>query len=503
MKKVLTIILDGLGMREDIYGNAVKNAGMNNFIKLWNKYPHCLLKVNGEHINFPKDQCSSSELGHLILGCGQNVEAHLTRMDEALKKERFKFNPKFTEAVENLKKNNHNLHLIILLSDGGVSSHIRHLVGILKELEKNKVKNNIYIHAISDGKDSDRFSVQKYIKQIEPYLKDNVYLSDICGRYYALDETGDYERTKTYYNMLTEGKGVSAIDYNRVIEKCYNRKLTDEFLPPIITEKFNCLENKDTVLLLNISKFNQMQLLEALYSKNFNKFPTYDLGLNVYSLFEIENSISRNYFFQTTKYTNTLSEYLSRLGLTQARVFERCKLPSMTYYLDGRRNIKLENCDLFCIDSPNIDRYDLKPEMNALTIAKTTIKCMEDDYDFIITNFPNPDMVGHTGNYPKTINSLQAVDVCLGKIIEAAEENFYKVIILSTHAKADTIIDRENNVVTKNTLSPVPFIITDTKIKLVNSDITLASPTILKYLDIAIPKEMKEEDVFIEKLKGK
>jgi len=499
MKKVLTIILDGLGMREDIYGNAVKNAGMNNFIKLWNKYPHCLLKVNGEHINLPKDQCSCSEIGHLILGCGRTVETQLSRMDDVLKKERFKFNPKYTEMIENLKKSNHNLHLLILLSDGGLSSHIRHLINIIKELEKNKIQNNIYIHAISDGKDADRFSIQKYIKQIEPYLKNNVHLSDICGRFYALDETFDYERTKTYYNLLTEGKGINSIDYNRVIEKCYHRKLTDEFLPPITTQEFQVLENKDTVLLLNISKFNQIQLLESLCSKNFNKFSTFDLNLNVYSIFEIESSVNHNYFFQTPKYTNTLSEYLSRLGLTQARVFERCKLPSMTYYLDGRRNIKLENCDLFCIDTPNLDRFDYKPEMNALTIAKTTIKCMEEDYDFIIANFPNPDMVGHTGNYPKTINSLQAVDVCLGKLIESAEENFYKVIILSTHAKADTIIDRENNVITKNTLSPVPFMITDFKIKLNNSDITLASPTILKYLDIAIPKEMKEEDVFIEK----
>ena len=196
---------------------------------------------------------------------------------------------------------------------------------------------------------------------------------------------------------------------------------------------------------------------------------------------------------------HTLPEYISDLGLTQAHIFESVKESSMTYYLTGKRKLELKDCDRYIIPSPKVDSYDMKPEMDSLSIAKTVIKCMEKDYDFILVNFANPDEVGHTGNYQATINGLQAIDVCLGKILEIAEENFYKVIITSSHGKADTIVDRQNNIITKNTLSPVPFMIVDNKVKLKNGDLTSFAPTLLKYMDIALPKEMKNTEILLEK----
>ena len=198
-------------------------------------------------------------------------------------------------------------------------------------------------------------------------------------------------------------------------------------------------------------------------------------------------------------YNHTLTEYIADLGLTQAHIFESIRESSMNYYLTGKRRIELKGCDRYIIPSPKVDSFDLKPEMDALSLAKTTIKCMEKDYDFIMVNFANPDEVGHTGNYQATINGLQAIDVCLGKILEIAEENFYKVIIVSSHGKADTIIDRQNNIVTKNTLSPVPFMIVDKKVKLNNGDLTSFAPTLLKYMDIALPKEMKNSEILLNK----
>ena len=194
-----------------------------------------------------------------------------------------------------------------------------------------------------------------------------------------------------------------------------------------------------------------------------------------------------------------MTEYISELDINQAHIYESAKTASMSYHINGDRYLDLKNCDTFCITSQSVDSYDSKPEMNSLDIAKVAIKCMEKDYDFILVNFANPDEVGHTGNYQATINSLQAIDVCLGKILEVAEENFYKVIITSSHAKADTIIDRDNKIITKNTISPVPLIIMDKKIKLENGDLTSFAPTLLRYMDIAIPKEMKNTEILVSK----
>lgn len=495
MKKVLTIILDGFGMREDMYGNAVKMAGMNNFINIWNNYPHCLLKASGKTINLPDKQCSNSELGHEIIGSGRLIDNDLSMLNNVFKRENLKYNQKYNNLVDDLNNSEKRLHIITLLSDGGVSSHINHLKCFLNELSRSKVKNNIYIHAISDGIDTNKRSIKKYLRSITGYIGGNIKLASLCGRYYALDNTRDYKRIKVYYDMLYNGKGINAENnLSRVIDKCYERKLTDEYLPPIKTNDYSGIENKDLIMILNFSKENQFELLSSMEDDSFLEFEKKQVRPKIFSFFEIEKTLNKNYFYERTKEKNTLCEYISTLGLTIAKIYEQCRHKNMTYYLEGKRNIELNNCDLFMVDTPQVSSYDKKPEMNALSVAKKIIKCMENDYDFIIANFANPDEVGHTGNYQATINGLQAIDVCLGKILEVAENNFYKIIILGDHAKADTIIDRENNIVTKNTLSPVPFIIMDKKIKLKNGDLTQVAPTILKYLDISSPKEMKNTE---------
>ncbi len=498
MKKILTIILDGFGMREDMYGNAVKMAGMNNFINIWNNYPHCLLKSSGLSVGLPENQCGSSEFGHEVIGTGREINNRLSKINSTFRKSDYKFNPKYNEMTDYLKRHpEKTLHLAILLSDGGVSSHINHLKLFLQELNDTKVDNNILIDIISDGRDSDRFGLKTYLQEIEPLFNVKVKLSSVCGRYYALDLTNDYKRTKMYYDLLVEGRGVEANNIYKVIEKCYEKKLSDEYLPSIKTKEFKALENGDVLMLLNFSKENQLPILNTLCNPNFDKFNKYNIDVKVYSLLEIDKELNRNYFFEIETYNHTLTEYIADLGLTQAHIFESIKENSMNYYLTGKRRVELKGCDKYIIPSPRVDSFDMKPEMDALSIAKTTIKCMEKDYDFILVNFANPDEVGHTGNYQATINGLQAIDVCLGKILEIAEENFYKVVIVSSHAKADTIIDRQNNIVTKNTLSPVPFVIVDKKVKLNNGDLTSFAPTLLKYMDIALPKDMKNSEILL------
>ena len=499
MKKILTIVLDGFGMREDIYGNAVKNAGMNNFISIWNTYPHCLLKSSGKAIGLPDGQCGNSDLGHRIIGAGREVNNKLKMTYDYFKKNLLKNNPKYLEMLKYLKQSKKDMHIIFLLSDGGVSSHIDHLKLMLNELKKNNTNNKIYIHAISDGRDTDRYSFNKYYEDIKPFLDENTVIASVCGRYYALDYTKDYKRTKIYYNMLYDGEGINANDLNKTINLCYTKKLSDEYIPPLKTKDFNTIHTGDLVLFMNYSKSNQMQIYDSLADNLFAGFNTYNEKIEIYSLYEINKSINDNYLIENEKIEHSLNEYISELGLQQAIIAESCKIDSILYNLNGAKEEGIKSCDVYTIESPKVDNYDMKPEMNSLTVAKTIIECMDKDYDYIFANFPNPDEVGHTGNYQATINGLQAIDVCLGKIIETAQENFYKVIIMGSHGKADTIIDRNNSIITKNTTSPVPFVIMDKKVKLVNGDLTNVAPTILKYMDISLPKEMKKTENLFEK----
>ncbi len=502
MKKILTIVLDGFGMREDIYGNAVKNAGMTNFINVWNNYPHCLLKSGGKALGLPDGQCGNSELAHKIIGSGRLIENKLIKTKEEMKKSTFKNNLKFSQMIKELRQYKKSLHIITLLSDGGVSSHIDHLKLMLNEIKKSNIKNNIYIHVISDGRDCDRYSLNKYIEEIEPFLDENTKIASICGRYYALDYTKDYKRTKVYYKLLFDGDGIEAYDISKTINLCYRKKLSDEYIPPLKTKDFKIIEKYDTVLFMNFKKNNQLQIFESLTDNLFSGFNIYNEKINVYSLYEINKELNQNYMFETERVEHTLNEYISELGLQQAVIAESCKMSSIFYNLNGAKEEGIKSCDIYTVESPKVDNYDQKPEMNSLTLAKTIIECMDKDYDFIFANFPNPDEVGHTGSYQATINALQAIDVCLGKIIETAQENFYKVIIMGSHGNADTIVDRNNNIVTKNTISPVPFVIMDRKIKLNNGNLTNVAPTILKYMDIAIPKEMKNTEILIEKNKN-
>ena len=501
MKKILMLILDGFGMREDIYGNAIKNAGMNHFINIWNNYPHCLLKASDVHVGLPEKQCGDSNFGHKLIGAGREIQNKLKIVDKTLESQNLQKNEKYNEMLVYLEESEKNLHISVLLSDGGVSSHINHLKKILIELKNADIKNDIYIHLISDGRDSDKKSFYKYYQEIEMFLGDNVYLASVCGRYYAMDDTGDYKRTKLYYDLLFDGEGIETVNLGRMLELCYNKKITDEYLPPLKTPGYMPLHTGDVFLTLNYSRSNQLNLFRSLCDEDFVEFKVYKNDVKYYSLMEIDKKTNQNYFVFEEKITNTLSDYLNDLGLSQAKIVESVKKDSLTYYFNGCKSDKLTNCDTYVVETPKVDSLDRKPEMNSLTVAKTAIKCMDKDYDFVVANFANPDEIGHTGNYQATINGLQAIDVCIGKLIEVAQDNFYKIVIVGSHGKADTIIDRQNNIITKNTNSPVPFIIMDKRIKLNNGLLSSVAPTLLKYMEIAIPKEMKESEILVEKIK--
>ena len=496
MKKILTIILDGFGIKEEVYGNAVKNAGMTNFIDIWNNYPHALLNCNEEKVGLPKGVAINSELAHKTIGAGRIVKSKSSIVEEAINNRTIINSGKYIRMVEYLKTSQKNIHIIYLLSESPLNSKTNDIKYIVNNLKRQGV-NNVYLHLITDGEDSSKFYSLSFIKKhgVDFF---GAKIASICGKYYALDKTKDYAKTQVYYDLLVNSRGVNTPNIERIIDICYNKKITDTYLPPIKTIDFKPINNEDVVFFMNYGRDSQYQIINAIVNKDFHEFSIKDVNVKVYSLFEIRKNLNVDYLLKEEKIKNSLSEYLGMLGLSQARITEEVKEESLEYYLDGSREIDIENCEDYIIKTNKIEYIEKKPEMKALNIARLIIKCMENDYDFIIANFANPDMIGHTGNFQATINALQAIDVCLGKIIEVAKNNFYKVIIMGSHANCETIIDRSNKIITKNTLSKVPFIIMDKKVKVKNGDLPSIAPTILYYMDITLPKEMKDTELLIE-----
>ena len=501
MKKILTIILDGFGLRDEVHGNAIKQASMPNYNKLWESYPHSILKASEKSVGLPEGQFGNSEVCHSVLGAGKILRQKQLIATEELEKETFLDNDTFLDLVEYSKENNKKIHIMGLLSDGGVHSQIQHFLKVLEHLKKQEVKN-VYFHVITDGRDTDIHAAKLYLSELQSHI--NKYelgtISTICGRYYAMDRDNRFERTKLYYDLITAGKGAKPINLDKALNMCYEKNVTDEFLPPILLNTKGLIENNDVLLWINYRTDRAKQILTSLTNPNFDKFENPVNVLNLYTLFPVDKTIKSKTFFKEETSENPLGLYLSKLGLSQARIAETEKYNHVTKFFDCEYTGSIAGCDRFLIPSPNVATYDLKPEMSAVEVTKKTILCMEKDYDFILLNYANPDMLGHTGNMRATIQGLQVVDECLGKIIEAAEDNFYKIILLSDHGNADIMLDENNKAVTTHTLSNVPFIITDSKVHLKETgNLSHVAPTILKYMDIALPNEMKKtKDLFVE-----
>jgi len=496
MKKILTIILDGFGYREEEYGNAIKAAKMTNFNKIWEEYPHSLLKASEEAVGLNEGQFGNSETGHQTIGAGRLIKQNETLVDEFFKSDLLE-NDSFNKLIENKDR---TVHLMGLCSDGNVHAGIDDVLNMYELLVKNGV-TKIYFHVITDGRDTSVHSSYNYISQIEEKIKEYKVgsIATICGRYYAMDRDKNYDRTKVYYELVTKGVGIETNRIKDIIDRMYNKDITDEFLRPILVDRQGIIKNGDILIWLNYRADRAKQIVSSFTDSLFDVFHTYDMSnLEVYSFLSIDKNIPTITFLEDPEITNPLGLYLAELGITQARIAETEKFPHVTYFFDGGYNGRIPKCSSFHIPSPEVATYDLKPEMSAVGVTKKCIECMVQDYDFILVNFANPDMVGHTGDFEATVKACMAVDMCLEKLIEKAEENFYKVIILADHGNADIMLDENGNVVTTHTLSKVPFIIMDKNVELdEEGDLTMVAPTILEYMDIAVPEEMKDTNILL------
>lgn len=502
MKKVIMLILDGFGINESVYGNAIRQSNMPNYNELFNEYPHSVLQASGEYVGLPDDQFGNSEVGHLTIGAGRRLKQDITLCNEVLGSTLIEKNEEMLKLVERVKSKNGVLHLMGLVSDGGVHSDITYMKNLLGHLKAMGIKK-VKFHVITDGRDTGVKTSISYIEDLESALKENGIgnIATICGRYYAMDRDNKWERTKLYSDMLLNGKGVQIKNYKTAIEACYKRDVTDEFLPPIIIDADAALKEGDSLLWLNYRGDRARQILTVLKDPDFAEYPVKKLDdLEVVTLVDVPNTVELPHLMDNNSEVYSMGCYLSDLGLHQARIAETEKFAHVTFFFNGGDKTKLKGCDNFLIPSPKVATYDLTPPMSVREVTKQTIKCIEKDYDFILVNFANPDMLGHTGNIEAAKEGLEVVDECLGKIITAVDDNFYKLIVTADHGNCDEMLTSDGEVITTHSTNPVPFIIRDTHVNLKHKgDLTQIAPTILKYMDIAIPKDMQESStLFVE-----
>lgn len=500
MKKILMIVLDGFGYREEEHGNAIKLANPVNFNNLWKKYPHSLLYASEEYVGLESGQFGNSEVGHLTIGAGRKIKQPIDQMKEFIH-EKMETDETYIKMLKEINQEGKRVHIMGLMSNGRVHSDINQIIKMYHQLIDDGVKR-IYFHIITDGRDTEPKKAKEYIKKINREIEKTGIgkIVTVCGRYFAMDRDHKWERTQKYYDLVTRGMGVSTINIENTIDALYEKNITDEFLEPILVSPEGLIKTDDVLLWMNYRTDRARQILGAFVNPNMTDMKLYNVLPKVYTFVPIDKTIKTTHFLKDNIVENPLGIYLSKLGLTQARIAETEKYAHVTFFFDGEYNGPVEGAMKYLIPSPKVATYDMKPEMSAVEVTKKTIACMEKDVDFILVNFANADMIGHTGNLEAAVKSIVAVDLCLGKLIEQAEENFYNVIVLADHGNADVMLNKRNQPVTTHTISKVPFIITDEKVKLKESgDLTMVAPTILKYMDIAIPKEMQETEILFEK----
>ena len=488
MKPLLLCILDGVGIRPFTDGNALNAANTPNLDKLFNKYPYTTLEASGQAVGLPKGQMGNSEVGHMNIGTGRVPKQSLDIITEAIQNRKIKKNKEYKSLIKHLKKHHSDLHVCGLISNGGIHSHINHLLGLI-DILKDEPINNIYYHLFTDGRDTKPNESLKFINILEEKLNKTKAgsIATISGRYYAMDRDNRWDRIeKTYYQMteITEEK-----DIETTIKQNYDQNITDEFIPPF-THQNGIIKKNDGILVFNFRPDRLRELFTALTNENFNEFERkYIPNLKLVTMMPVDNAVIGTSLFTHPIITNYLGKVLEKYSLKQLRIAETEKYAHVTYFFDGENKEKLRNCDQILIPSPKVTTYDLKPEMSAFEITETLLEKIN-DYNVIILNFANGDMVGHTGNFEATVKALEAIDTCIGKIYEKIQSLNGTLVITADHGNSDYMKDEEGNIITSHSLSTVPFLITKQNITLNNGKLADIAPTILYILGLTIPKEM-------------
>lgn len=498
---VALIILDGFGCRSEVKGNAVAQAKKPNFDRFWAKYPHSHLTASGEAVGLPEGQMGNSEVGHLNIGAGRIVYQSLTRVNISIREGEFEKNETFLGAVDHVKKNGTALHLFGLLSDGGVHSHINHMFALLK-LAADQGVEKVYIHAFLDGRDVGPKTAESYIQQTLDKMKEYGVgeFATVSGRYYSMDRDKRWDRVEKSYRSIVYGEGPAYKNPLDVVEDSYQHGIFDEFvLPSVITKEDGkpvaTIQDNDAVIFYNFRPDRAIQISNTFTNADFRSFdrgPKHPKNLFFVCLTHFSETVDGYVAFKPSNLDNTIGEVLSQNGLKQLRIAETEKYPHVTFFMSGGREEKFPGEERILINSPKVATYDLQPEMSAYEVTDALLKEIQaDNFDAILLNFANPDMVGHSGMLEPTIKAIETVDECLGKIIDLIIEKGGSAIITADHGNADEVVTIEGNPMTAHTTNPVPVIVTKPGVELRDGGILGdLAPTILDLLGVQQPAEM-------------
>ena len=496
---VTLCILDGFGIKKDELGNAVIAAGTPNLDKLLKEYPNAEIEASGEEVGLPAGQMGNSEVGHLTIGAGRIIEQDLLHIDNEIKRGDFEKNEPLNKAFKYAEDNGTDLHLIGLASDGGIHSKLTHMYAILDAAKNFNIKN-IYIHPITDGRDTSVTSGVGFLTEISNKIAGtNAKIADICGRVYAMDREKRYDRLQKAYNLYVYGEGEKFDDYETAIKTSYSREITDEFVEPTIIEKNGTIKNGDSVIFFNYRSDRARELTIALTAPNFNEFKTEKLDkILMTPMQEYSKELAHlNTIYPPKIVEDNLSAIISQAGLKQYHIAETTKYAHVTFFFNGGIEKQYDGEDRQLIDSYNDKNFAAHPKMRAPEITEELLKVIDSKkYDFILVNYSNPDMIGHTGDFEAAKEAVSYCDECAYKIATRTIENGGECIIIADHGNIEEMFDGEGNVLTKHTTNPVPFILVSEKYKNAKlkqgGSLANVAPTVLELMGLEKPNTMVE-----------
>ncbi len=498
-KKIALVIMDGWGLGKVKESDAIQHAYVPFVTGLYTQYPNSTLITCGEEVGLPAGQMGNSEVGHLNLGAGRIVYQELERINVAIKNHTIEENITFKAAINEAKNNNKTLHLLGLVSDGGVHAHINHLKAILSICKENGI-TNVLVHAFTDGRDTDPKSGIKFIEELQNHMKISTgKIATITGRYYAMDRDKRWERVKIAYDALVNGVGNKTNDFETAIQDSYNNGVSDEFLMPMINGNIEktTISSDDVVISFNFRTDRCREITEVLTQIEIPEFDMKPLKLHYTTMTQYDHSFKNvHVIFENDDLKNTLGEVLAAHGKTQVRMAETEKYPHVSFFFSGGREKPFEGEKRIMIPSPKVATYDLKPEMSAIELTDAAVKEIEENKpDFICLNFANADMVGHTGVWDAVIKAVETVDQCVEKVVTAALKEDYTIFLTADHGNADYEINADGTPNTAHTVNPVPFFIIDNNWngQIKSGKLGDIAPTILYMMEIEVPGEMNGE----------
>ena len=498
----MLMILDGYGLAAPSNGNAISLAKCPNLDRLFQEYPHTQLGASGLSVGLPDGQMGNSEVGHLNIGAGRVVYQELTKISKAIDEGRFFENDALSDAMDHVLENDSALHLCGLLSDGGVHSHLSHVFALL-DMAKQKGVSEVYVHALLDGRDVPPRCALTYVEQLEAHMKKQEVgaIATVSGRYYAMDRDNRWERVVLAYDAMTLGEGETASSASEAVEKAYLREENDEFVRPTVIMKDDApvatVNDGDAFVFFNFRPDRAREITRCFVDPQFNGFERKKVADDLmYICFTQYDATMPNVkvAFPPQSLDNTLGQYLAAQGKKQLRIAETEKYAHVTFFFNGGVEAPNENEDRILIPSPKVATYDLQPEMSASEVTDRVIEQIEaETYDAIILNFANCDMVGHTGVLSAAISAVEAVDTCIGRIVEALQAHGGRMILTADHGNTDCMLDEEGHIVTAHSLNPVPILVMDPErdVQLMEDGILAdLAPTMLDLMDLEAPDDM-------------